>query len=129
MPKLLLILSPLILPGLTALFYRHFSRRHRPRALSSALYYSYILWLLSLLLIPTRSLSTMGLHLGVDPEVLDWNLNLIPLRTISRYSHHVLGLHYFTNIWGNILMTVPLGLLAALKNPREGFGVYPKNWT
>lgn len=57
------------------------------------------------------------MELGVDTQAKAeklWGLNLVPFRTILTYHKHVTGFNYFSNIWGNVILVIPLGLLPPL---------------
>lgn len=101
----------------TNLFSQWKRRSNRRRERLLALFSSYLIWLLFFLLISNSILGGLGVKLGVDTHLKDsgvWGLNLVPFRTILTYHKHVSGFNYLSNIWGNILLIVPLGLMAPL---------------
>lgn len=117
----ILFASPLVFLGAffstafirTNLFSHWKKKSNYKREKVLALFLSYIVWLLFFLFISNNLLQGLGVNLGIDTQSsdhTDWGLNLIPFRTILTYHRHVSGFHYISNIWGNILITIPLGL-------------------
>ncbi|MCD1147656.1 VanZ family protein [Peptoniphilus sp. KCTC 25270] len=95
-------------------FFRKYKRRSNPKRERLLLLIStYLLWLGFFLLISNQTLDKMGISLGIDPTIIrnqEWSLNLVPFKTITNFSKHLSGFHLFTNIWGNVLIAVPIGL-------------------
>lgn len=93
-------------------FWKKKSNYSREKLLS--FFTSYCFWLLFFLLISNTLLKTLGVGLGVETNLSthpDWGINTTPFKTILTYHRYVSGLHYFTNVWGNILITIPIGAL------------------
>lgn len=89
--------------------YKKKSNRRRERLL--LLFATYALWLAFFLLINNRLLESWGVPLGVDTESSDWQLNLIPFNTIRLFIQHGTPSSIFLNLWGNVLIGIPLGFL------------------
>ncbi len=89
--------------------YKKKSNRRRERLL--LLFATYSLWLLFFLLVNNRMLESWGVPLGVDTESSDWQLNLVPFKTLQLFVRYGSPSSIFLNIFGNILIAIPLGFL------------------
>lgn len=103
------------------------SNRKRERLLLA--FSTYCLWLLFFLLIDNERLEMGGVLLGIDTDLADWKLNLIPFATIKAFWRYGSFTGMFLNIFGNILIAVPLGFLSPvlfrrLKDLRPLFLLY-----
>ena len=85
------------------------SNRKRERLLLA--FSTYFLWLLFFLLIDNERLEMGGVLLGIDTKLADWKLNLIPFATVKAFWRYGSFTGMFLNIFGNILVAVPLGFL------------------
>lgn len=83
------------------------SNRKRERLLIA--FSTYCLWLLSFLFVGNERLEMGGVILGIDTALADWKLNLIPFATIKAFWRYGSFTGMFLNIFGNILIAVPLG--------------------
>ncbi|MDY6045101.1 MAG: VanZ family protein [Peptoniphilus sp.] len=113
----------------TQLFGRYKKKSNRKRERLLLVFATYALWLGFFLLINNEFLESGGVLLGVDTAMDDWQLNLVPFETISLFMRHGSPTAVFLNIWGNILIGIPLGFLTPvlfkrLKKPLPLFVLY-----
>ena len=85
------------------------SNRKRERLLLA--FSTYCLWLSFFLLVGNERLQMGGVILGIDTTLADWKLNLIPFATVKAFWRYGTFTGMFLNIFGNILIAVPLGFL------------------
>lgn len=101
-------------------YFEKFKRKSsRSRELILLIFSTYFLLLIFFLFLPNWFIANHGIPLGIDlarptlsfrpSSPQEWGVNLIPFHTIKKYIRHVGGLHSFTNIYGNILISIPLG--------------------
>ncbi len=102
------------------LFERYKRKSSRQREWLLLIFSTYMALLIFFLFMPNWFIANHGIPIGVDlarpahsfrpsgPQ--EWGVNFIPFHTIGKYLRHVGGLHSFTNIYGNILISVPMGL-------------------
>ena len=88
------------------------SNRKRERLLLA--FSTYCLWLAFFLLIDNKRLEMGGVLLGIDTALTDWKLNLMPFATIKAFWRYGSFTGMFLNIFGNILIAVPLGFLSPI---------------
>lgn len=96
----------------TRFFGRYKKKSNRKRERLLLVFATYALWLGFFLLIGNERLQTGGVALGVDTATDDWRLNLHPLRTIRMFLRYGAPWGIFLNIWGNVLIGIPLGFLS-----------------
>ena len=95
----------------TQLFSKQKKKSNRKRERLLLAFSTYCLWLLFFLLIDNERLEMGGVLLGIDTDLADWKLNLVPLATIKAFWRYGSFTGMFLNIFGNILIAVPLGFL------------------
>lgn len=95
----------------TQLFSKQKKKSNRKRERLLLAFSTYCLWLLFFLLIDNERLEMGGVLLGIDTALADWKLNLIPFATVKAFWRYGSFTGMFLNIFGNILIAVPLGFL------------------
>ena len=95
----------------TQLFSKQKKKSNRKRERLLLAFSTYCLWLLFFLLIDNERLEMGGVLLGIDTTLADWKLNLIPFATVKAFWRYGSFTGMFLNIFGNILIAVPLGFL------------------
>lgn len=113
----------------TQLFSKQKKKSNRKRERLLLAFSTYCLWLLFFLLIDNERLEMGGVLLGIDTTLADWKLNLIPFATVKAFWRYGSFTGMFLNIFGNILIAVPLGFLTPvlfrrLKNRRATLLLY-----
>lgn len=93
----------------TQLFSKQKKKSNRKRERLLLAFSTYCLWLLFFLLIDNERLEMGGVLLGIDTALADWKLNLIPFATVKAFWRYGSFTGMFLNIFGNILIAVPLG--------------------
>ena len=95
----------------TQLFSKQKKKSNRKRERLLLAFSTYCLWLLFFLLIDNERPEMGGVLLGIDTTLADWKLNLIPFATVKAFWRYGSFTGMFLNIFGNILIAVPLGFL------------------
>lgn len=104
----------------TQIFSKQKKRSNRKRERLLLVFSTYCLWLLFFLLVDNERLEMGGVILGIDTALADWKLNLIPFATVKAFLRYGSFTGMFLNIFGNILIAVPLGFLTpALFRPMK----------
>ncbi len=98
----------------TQVFSKQKKRSNRKRERLLLAFSTYCLWLLFFLFINNRRLEMGGVLLGIDTELADWKINLIPFATVKAFWQYGSFTGMFLNIFGNILIAVPLGFMSPL---------------
>ncbi|MDQ0507944.1 Predicted integral membrane protein [Aedoeadaptatus ivorii] len=87
--------------------YKKKSNRKRERLLLA--FSTYCLWILFFLLIANTNLENGGVTLGIDTATEDWRINLVPFATMRSFRDYASFQGFFLNVWGNVLIAIPLG--------------------
>lgn len=109
---------------LTAYLRVHFFEKYKRKSSRNRewiflIFSTYMALLIFFLFLPNWVIANHGIPLGIDlarsslsfrpSNPQEWGVNFIPFHTIKKYLHHVGGLHSFTNIFGNIIISIPMG--------------------